>query len=38
MPSAADEEWHSPKRPYSTVAVQQFGNFYRGKYVPFAIE
>ena len=21
MPSAADEGWHSPKRPYSTVAV-----------------
>ena len=21
MPSAADEVWHSPKRPYSTVAV-----------------
>ena len=21
-PSAADEEWYSPKRPFSTVAVQ----------------
>ena len=24
LPSAADEGWHSAKRPYSTVAVQQF--------------
>ena len=22
-PSAADEEWYSPKRPYSTVAVNR---------------
>ena len=28
MPSAADEEWHSTKRPYSTVAVHH----YRAKY------
>ena len=28
MPSAADEEWHSTKRPYSTAAVHH----YRAKY------
>ena len=32
LPSAADEGWHSLKRPYSTVAVQQFASYYRGKY------
>ena len=32
-PSAADEEWYSVKRPYSTVAVLQFVNFTQ-KYVP----
>ena len=26
QPSAADEEWQSPKRPSSTVAAQQFLN------------
>ena len=37
LPSAPVEGWHSPKRPSSTVVIQQFVNFYAEESTYFCI-